>query len=81
MNIPLAIRHAYTVLDNEDEGLYSFMLWVINRLWYWYYQHYIVNTLALIGLFSIYGFIVKLYRKNKALNLRLERVEKDINRD
>jgi hypothetical protein len=78
MNIPLATKYAWQLLDNEDEGLYGFTLWFVNRFWYYYCKNYIVNTLALIGLISIYFFIIKLYRKNKALNLRLNRVERDI---
>ncbi|MDO8488748.1 MAG: hypothetical protein Q7S42_01355 [Candidatus Omnitrophota bacterium] len=80
MNFPLAAQHGYQILENEDEGLCSFILWASGRLWYWYWQHYVVNTLAAIGVISIYFFIIKLYRHNKALNLRLGKIEKEINK-
>lgn len=78
MKLRLALQHAWNILGNEDEGLYGFILWSSQRLWHWYWLHYIVNTLAIIGLISICLYVYKQYRKEKAFNLRLKRVEEQI---
>jgi hypothetical protein len=76
----------YQVLDKADawvdnDGIINTVEWFGYKLYYIYTQHYIMAPLATIGIISIYFFIFRLYRKNKALNLRLKRFEQELRRE
>jgi len=62
----------------KEDGMADTIAWVIQKVYILYTQHYIMAPLATIGLVSIYLLFIRLYRKNKALNLRLKRVEEQI---
>jgi hypothetical protein len=57
------------------------MEWLIRKVYHLFTQHYFLAPLALIGLISIYFFIIKLYRNNKALDLRLKRFEAQLKKE
>ena len=70
--------------ENED-GMNDAIVWVIKKIYTLYTQHYFMAPLATIGVIAIYLWIRykfrKLYRENKALNLRLKRVEEEMMRE
>ena len=73
------------VATEINDTAWESFAWIVDKIEFYFWHNWIIGTLAVIGVIAIiigfiliYRFILKLIRDNKALNLRLKRIEKEI---